>query len=74
MATDRVLCQQVVSHEMLRTLWGGYASPVAWLVLAWSALGPGALAAFLQTQVTSNAKWLQTFLGRVLYCQVCETT
>lgn len=43
---------QVVSHEALLGLWQGYADPAAWLVLIWSAVGPGALAAFLQTQVS----------------------
>lgn len=32
-------------------LWQGYAEPAAWVALVWSALGPGALAAYLQTQV-----------------------
>lgn len=42
---------QAVSHESLLSLWAGYADPAAWLVLLWSALGPGALAAYLQTMV-----------------------
>ncbi len=42
---------QVVSHEPLSRLWEGYREPAAWLVLVWSAVGPGALAAYLQTQV-----------------------
>ena len=29
-------------------LWRGYQEPAAWLALVWSALGPGALAAYLQ--------------------------
>ncbi|BDA41739.1 hypothetical protein COCOBI_02-5320 [Coccomyxa sp. Obi] len=45
---------QVVSHESLVTLWEGYADPAAWLVLLWSALGPGALAAYLQTRGQSK--------------------
>ena len=32
-------------------LWQGYREPAAWIALVWSALGPGALAAYLQTQV-----------------------
>ena len=32
-------------------LWRGYREPAAWIALVWSALGPGALAAYLQTQV-----------------------
>ncbi|CAL8460827.1 g358 [Coccomyxa elongata] len=45
---------QVVSHESLVALWEGYADPAAWLVLLWSALGPGALAAYLQTRGQSK--------------------
>lgn len=44
---------QVASHESLVSLWEGYADPGAWLVLLWSALGPGALAAYLQTRVST---------------------
>ena len=32
-------------------LWQGYREPTGWVALIWSALGPGALAAYLQTQV-----------------------
>ncbi|CAK0743539.1 hypothetical protein CVIRNUC_001478 [Coccomyxa viridis] len=35
-------------------LWQGYQEPAAWLALVWSALGPGALAAYLQTQGQSK--------------------
>ena len=42
---------QAVSGLPLSGLWLGYRNPAAWAVLVWSALGPGALAAFLQTQV-----------------------
>lgn len=31
--------------------WEGIAEPQAWLLVLWAAVGPGALAAFLQTQV-----------------------
>ena len=65
-----VLHWQVVSHEMLRSLWGGYASPAAWLVLAWSALGPGALAAFLQTQVANTATRHSAHLRRLDWADV----
>ncbi|KAK9908711.1 hypothetical protein WJX75_001852 [Coccomyxa subellipsoidea] len=44
----------VASHESLVSLWEGYADPGAWLVLLWSALGPGALAAYLQTRGQSK--------------------
>ena len=45
---------QEVSHESIAGLWEGIAQPTAWLLVFWSALGPGALAAFLQTQVSSS--------------------
>jgi hypothetical protein len=35
----------------LETLWPGYSSLAAWLLLTYSAIGPGALAAVLQTYV-----------------------
>ncbi|CAL5219340.1 g1154 [Coccomyxa viridis] len=35
-------------------LWRGYREPAAWIALVWSALGPGALAAYLQTQGQSK--------------------
>ena len=35
-------------------LWQGYREPAAWVALIWSALGPGALAAYLQTQVCTQ--------------------
>ena len=35
-------------------LWQGYQEPAAWIALVWSALGPGALAAYLQTQVLTS--------------------
>lgn len=36
-------------------LWQGYADPMAWVAILWASLGPGALAAFLQTQVLTYA-------------------
>lgn len=37
-------------------LWQGYREPAAWVALIWSALGPGALAAYLQTQVCISSR------------------
>ena len=38
--------------DPLTDLWPGYASsPLSWGILVWSALGPGALAAFLHAKV-----------------------
>jgi hypothetical protein len=42
---------QMRAPQGARLLWQGYGEPAAWLALIWSALGPGALAAYLQTQV-----------------------
>ena len=36
----------------LREFWEGISEPQAWLLVLWAALGPGALAAFLQTQAS----------------------
>lgn len=40
-------------------MWEGWANPVAWVVLAWSAVGPGALAAYLHVKVCSGLDPLQ---------------
>ena len=42
---------QVASGQPITALWQGYADPMAWGAILWASLGPGALAAFLQTQV-----------------------
>ena len=42
---------QVASGQPITALWAGYADPLAWGAILWASLGPGALAAFLQTQV-----------------------
>lgn len=44
--------QRAQSGQGVASLWEGVGQPFAWLLVVWSALGPGALAAFLQTQVT----------------------
>jgi hypothetical protein len=41
---------QVASGQPVAALWQGYADPLAWGAILWASLGPGALAAFLQTQ------------------------
>jgi len=41
----------VASGQPVAALWQGYADPLAWGAILWASLGPGALAAFLQTQV-----------------------
>ena len=33
------LLQKSVDHQPVTSLWGGYADPVAWLVLLWPAVG-----------------------------------
>ena len=51
--TMRVGCVvQVASGQPITALWAGYADPLAWGAILWASLGPGALAAFLQTQVS----------------------
>ena len=35
----------------LSDLWPGYDNPLSWGIMIWSALGPGALAAFLHAKV-----------------------
>lgn len=39
----------------LSDLWPGYDNPLAWGIMIWSALGPGALAAFLHAKVGGAA-------------------
>lgn len=34
--------------------WQGWHQPQGWILVLWAALGPGALAAFLQTQVSTS--------------------
>ena len=41
----------MASGQPISALWAGYADPLAWGAILWASLGPGALAAFLQTQV-----------------------
>ena len=50
--TERARCDgaQVTSGQPITALWAGYADPLAWGAILWASLGPGALAAFLQTQ------------------------
>lgn len=43
--------QKYVTGEQASQLWEGPGQPTAWLLVLWAALGPGALAAFLQSQV-----------------------
>lgn len=40
--------------QPLESLWPGYGDPASWGVLAWLAVGPGALAAFCQVQVRTR--------------------
>lgn len=54
----------------LTELWEGGLQPQAWLLVLWAALGPGALAAFLQTQVS---KQLNPLL-RIYLMFECTTT
>ncbi len=44
--------QKGIAGGVLSEFWQGISEPQAWLLVLWAALGPGALAAFLQTQVT----------------------
>ena len=44
--------QKGLAGGVLRDFWDGITEPQAWLLVLWAALGPGALAAFLQTQVS----------------------
>ena len=46
---------QVANGKPIADLWQGYADPMAWVAILWASLGPGALAAFLQTQVLTYA-------------------
>lgn len=54
-------CMQALLSRPLANLWEGYADLAAWLVILWSAVGPGALAAFLQTQASCLASQLHEF-------------
>ncbi len=67
------VCMQAASGRPLVSLWEGYADPAAWLVLLWSAVGPGALAAFLQTQATQPIYPCQLLLlplSRPAFCSL----
>lgn len=43
------LWQRLDSGQAMQ-LWPGWQNPMAWVAITWSALGPGALVAFLQAQ------------------------
>lgn len=41
----------LAAGEPLTDLWPGWTNPVSWSIMVWSALGPGAAAAFLHAKV-----------------------
>lgn len=43
---------ETVTRGEAAQLWPGWQNPAAWLAIVWSALGPGALVAYLQSQVS----------------------
>ncbi|GMH32627.1 hypothetical protein BSKO_00461 [Bryopsis sp. KO-2023] len=46
----------VMDGKPIVTLWAGYGDWRAWLILIWTALGPGALATFLQTTAQNSVR------------------
>lgn len=43
---------ETVTRGEATQLWPGWQNPMAWLAVVWSALGPGALVAYLQSQAS----------------------
>ena len=43
---------ELVTHGEAKQLWPGWQNLMAWLAITWSALGPGALVAYLQSQAS----------------------
>jgi hypothetical protein len=54
----------LAAGDPISDLWPGYTNPVAWGVMIYSALGPGALAAFLHAKVRWRLElWLWVWSG-----------
>jgi hypothetical protein len=55
LATFLVLAAStLLQGQPLSDLWPGYSQPLTWVVLLWSALGPGALAAYFHVKVSHD--------------------
>ena len=65
-----IACYDTISGQSI-DYWSGWSNPWALLAIVWSALGPGALVAYLQSQVriadTASLFWQHTcHQGRLL--------